>query len=85
MTERPLALTVEQGLHAEQELLAAVCRGERDAGVLFWRPTDHALVMPRRMSRLTTSRPPALSWPLPGGLCSCAKRAASRCLSPIRQ
>ena len=42
MTERPLALTVEQGLHAEQELLAAVCRGERDAGVLFWRPTDHA-------------------------------------------
>jgi lipoate-protein ligase A len=52
MTDQPLALTVEQGLHAEQELLAAVCRGERDAGVLFWRPTDHALVMPRRMSRL---------------------------------
>ena len=52
MTDQPLALTVEQGLHAEQELLAAVCRGERDSGVLFWRPTDHALVMPRRMSRL---------------------------------
>ena len=43
MTDQPLALTVEQGLHAEQELLAAVCRGECDSGVLFWRPTDHAL------------------------------------------
>lgn len=52
MTDQPLALSVEQGLHAEQELLAAVCRGERESGVLFWRPTDHALVMPRRMSRL---------------------------------
>ena len=52
MTDQPLALTVEQGLHAEQDLLAAVCRGEREFGVLFWRPTDHALVMPRRMSRL---------------------------------
>jgi len=27
MTDHPLVLTVEQGLHAEQELLAAVCRG----------------------------------------------------------
>ncbi|GLH32193.1 MULTISPECIES: biotin/lipoate A/B protein ligase family protein [Pseudomonas] len=52
MTDQPLALTVEQGLHAEQDLLAAVCRGETESGVLFWRPTDHALVMPRRMSRL---------------------------------
>ena len=43
MTDQPLALTVEQGLHAEQDLLAAVCRGERESGVLFWRPTDHAL------------------------------------------
>ncbi len=25
MTDQPLALTVEQGLHVEQELLAAVC------------------------------------------------------------
>lgn len=52
MTDQPLALTVEQGLLAEQDLLAAVCRGERDNGVLFWRPADQALVMPRRMSRL---------------------------------
>ena len=57
MTDQPLALTVEQGLHTEQELLAAVCRGERENGVLFWRPTDHALVMPRRIAR----------WPMPGG------------------
>ncbi|WP_166365960.1 lipoate--protein ligase family protein [Pseudomonas akapageensis] len=45
-------LTVEAGLQAEQDLLAAVCRGERDYGLLFWRPTDRALVMPRRMSQL---------------------------------
>ncbi|MBJ9976944.1 lipoate--protein ligase family protein [Pseudomonas sp. S75] len=52
MTDRVLRLPVEHGLRAEQELLGAVCRGEREAAVLFWRPTDHALVMPRRMSRL---------------------------------
>jgi lipoate-protein ligase A len=52
MTERPLSLTVEAGLQAEQDLLAAVCQGEQEASVLFWRPIDHALVMPRRMSRL---------------------------------
>ncbi|MBF8780614.1 lipoate--protein ligase family protein [Pseudomonas fulva] len=52
MDDQVLSLSVQAGLHAEQELLAAVCRGERDAGVLFWRPTDRALVMPRRMSRL---------------------------------
>ncbi|MFI8373371.1 biotin/lipoate A/B protein ligase family protein [Pseudomonas helleri] len=45
-------LTVEAGLKAEQDLLASVCAGERQAGVLFWRPTDRALVMPRRLSRL---------------------------------
>ncbi|MET3051860.1 lipoate--protein ligase family protein [Pseudomonas alkylphenolica] len=52
MTEQLLDVTVETGLHAEQDLLAAVCKGEKDYGLLFWRPTDHALVMPRRMSRL---------------------------------
>ncbi|HKS11762.1 MAG TPA: lipoate--protein ligase family protein [Pseudomonas sp.] len=52
MTDQPLALTVDAGLHAEQDLLAAVCRGEQASGVLIWRPTDRALVMPRRMSRL---------------------------------
>ena len=45
-------LTVEAGLKAEQDLLASVCAGDVEAGVLFWQPTDHALVMPRRLSRL---------------------------------
>ena len=45
-------LTVEAGLQAEQDLLACVCAGDVEAGVLFWQPTDHALVMPRRLSRL---------------------------------
>src|SRR5690606_22605241 len=52
MTHQVVALTVEAGLHAEQDLLASVCRGEQEAAVLFWQPTDRALVMPRRMSRL---------------------------------
>ena len=45
-------LSVEAGLRAEQDLLAAVCKGEQAHGLLFWQPTDKALVMPRRMSRL---------------------------------
>ncbi|MGY2227543.1 lipoate--protein ligase family protein [Pseudomonas gingeri] len=48
----PVALTVEAGLRAEQDLLAAVCAGEQEWGLLFWQPTDRALVMPRRLSRL---------------------------------
>lgn len=43
---------VEKGLQAELDLLASVCAGEADHGLLFWRPSDRALVMPRRMSRL---------------------------------
>lgn len=49
---QPVALTVEAGLQAEQDLLAAVCAGEQPFGLLFWQPTDQALVMPRRLSRL---------------------------------
>ncbi|KRP54130.1 lipoate--protein ligase family protein [Pseudomonas poae] len=49
---QPMAMTVEAGLAAEQDLLAAVCAGEQAFGLLFWRPTDQALVMPRRLSRL---------------------------------
>ena len=45
-------LTVEAGLKAEQDLLACVCAGDLEAGVLFWQPVDRALVMPRRLSRL---------------------------------
>lgn len=43
---------IEQGLQAEQALLAAVCAGEAEHGLLFWQPDEQALVMPRRMSRL---------------------------------
>jgi hypothetical protein len=49
---QPVAMTVEAGLAAEQDLLAAVCAGEQAFGLLFWQPSDQALVMPRRLSRL---------------------------------
>ncbi|NNB47563.1 lipoate--protein ligase family protein [Pseudomonas chlororaphis] len=51
MTES-LSLTVEAGLQAEQDLLAQVCSGDQEYGLLFWQPSDRALVMPRRLSRL---------------------------------
>ena len=62
-------LTVEAGLKAEQDLLASVCAGEREAGVLFWQPSDSALVMPRRLSRLAGFEPAsaelaASGWPI---------------------
>lgn len=47
-----ISLAVETGLQAEQDLLAGVCAGEAEFGLLFWRPSDRALVMPRRLSRL---------------------------------
>lgn len=49
---QPIALTVEAGLQAEQDLLATVCAGDQEFGLLFWQPSDRALVMPRRLSRL---------------------------------
>lgn len=48
----PISLTVEAGLQAEQDLLASVCAGDAESGVLFWQPGDRALVMPRRLNRL---------------------------------
>ncbi|MDT8908709.1 lipoate--protein ligase family protein [Pseudomonas fluorescens] len=48
-----IALTVEAGLQAEQDLLASVCAGDAEFGLLFWRPSDRALVMPRRLARLS--------------------------------
>jgi lipoate-protein ligase A len=45
-------LTTAAGLQAEQDLLAAVCAGRQPHGLLFWQPTDRALVMPRRLNRL---------------------------------
>jgi len=49
---QPVSMSVEAGLAAEQALLAEVCAGERAFGLLFWQPSDQALVMPRRLSRL---------------------------------
>jgi lipoate-protein ligase A len=51
----PLRLDIETGLKAEQDLLAAVCAGRSSAGVLFWQPSDRALVVPRRFTRLENS------------------------------
>ncbi|MEJ8867310.1 lipoate--protein ligase family protein [Pseudomonas jessenii] len=48
----PISLTIEAGLKAEQDLLASVCAGDAEFGVLFWQPSDRALVMPRRLNRL---------------------------------
>lgn len=48
----PTPLTIEAGLQAEQELLASVCAGDTEFGLLFWQPSDRALVMPRRLNRL---------------------------------
>ncbi|MBP5944404.1 lipoate--protein ligase family protein [Pseudomonas sp. P116] len=48
----PTSLTIEAGLQAEQDLLASVCAGDSEFGLLFWQPNDRALVMPRRLNRL---------------------------------
>lgn len=48
----PLSLTIDAGLQAEQDLLASVCAGNAQFGLLFWQPSDRALVMPRRLNRL---------------------------------
>ena len=48
----PTSLTIEAGLQAEQDLLASICAGDAEFGLLFWQPSDHALVMPRRLNRL---------------------------------
>jgi lipoate-protein ligase A len=52
MTIQVIDICVESGLKAEQDLLASVCAGDADFGLLLWRPNDRALVMPRRLSRL---------------------------------
>ncbi|VVN77987.1 hypothetical protein PS718_00864 [Pseudomonas fluorescens] len=48
----PTSLTIDAGLQAEQDLLASVCAGDSEFGLLFWQPNDRALVMPRRLNRL---------------------------------
>ena len=36
----PVSLTIEAGLQAEQDLLASVCAGDAEFGLLFWQPSD---------------------------------------------
>ena len=50
--KRVQRLSAQQGLDAERALLDATFAGERDSGLLFWRPQEQSLVMPRRLSRL---------------------------------
>ncbi|CAD5107485.1 lipoate--protein ligase family protein [Zestomonas carbonaria] len=45
-------LPVEAGLDAERELLDRVHGGDGDCALLLWRPSEPALVMPRKFSRL---------------------------------
>lgn len=40
MHDSTIDICVEQGLQAEQDLLASVCSGAAEHGLLLWRPTD---------------------------------------------
>lgn len=69
MSLLPTSLTIEAGLQAEQHLLASVCAGDAEFGLLFWQPSDQALVMPRRLSRLpafdaASEASAAAGWPV---------------------
>lgn len=60
---------VIEGLDAERHLLDRVQQGELECGLLLWRPTEAALVMPQRMSRLpgfpvAEAECAALGWPV---------------------
>ena len=41
----PTSLTIEAGLQAEQDLLASVCAGDAEFGLLFWQPSDQACLL----------------------------------------
>ncbi|MFZ6049420.1 lipoate--protein ligase family protein [Pseudomonas sp. CR3202] len=60
---------VVEGLDAERQLLDSVQQGEQECGLLLWRPSEAALVMPQRMSRLAgfaaaEADCAALGWPI---------------------
>ncbi|WP_271407797.1 lipoyl protein ligase domain-containing protein [Pseudomonas sp. Q1-7] len=60
---------VVEGLDAERQLLDWVQHGEQDCGLLLWRPSEAALVMPQRLSRLVgfavaEPRCAELGWPV---------------------
>ncbi|CDF83066.1 hypothetical protein PKB_1708 [Pseudomonas knackmussii B13] len=69
MRERVLRLSAEAGLDAERDALERVFGGESDSRLLFWRPLEQALVMPRRLGRLAgfaeaEARCRELGWPI---------------------
>lgn len=69
MRVQVLRLSAEAGLDAERDALERVFGGETDSSLLFWRPLEQALVMPRRLSRLAgfdeaQARCRELGWPI---------------------
>lgn len=69
MDERVRRLPVEAGLDAERAALDGVFCGAAETALLFWRPQQQALVMPRRLSRLAgfaeaQAQCAALGWPI---------------------
>ncbi|SDH91041.1 lipoate--protein ligase family protein [Pseudomonas panipatensis] len=69
MREKFQWLSAEAGLDAERAALERVFSGQEEAGLLFWRPLQPALVMPRRLSRLpgfavAEADCRALGWPI---------------------
>lgn len=69
MHERVLRLSAEAGLDAERAALDRVFSGAADSSLLFWRPLEQALVMPRRLSRLAgfaeaEAQCRGLGWPI---------------------
>ncbi|EIK51964.1 hypothetical protein YO5_09930 [Stutzerimonas stutzeri TS44] len=61
--------SVGAGLNAERALLQRVCDGLFDCQLLFWRPTNQALVMPKSFERrpgfaLASQRCAAQGWPI---------------------
>lgn len=69
MGERVLRFSAQDGLDAERAALDQVFSGQADSRLLFWRPLQRALVMPRRLSRLAgfaeaEARCAELGWPI---------------------
>jgi len=73
----PTPLTIEAGLQAEQDLLASVCAGDSEFGLLFWNPAIAPWSCRAASIVFPVSTVPAKSLPPLAGRCSCAKLAAS--------
>ena len=60
----PTPLTIEAGLQAEQDLLASVCAGDSEFGLLFWQPSDRAEHLPGIAAWCEEAQLPNLRAPL---------------------